>query len=455
MSRLTDGDLAIARPITLVCGENGAGKSSLLHTLVHAVVRDQDTAENVLYCRPRLGSLDLVEIEVSTNSELKRLITGHDEVGAYFFPEGEVSRFGFIDTGMHVPAILEFIKRDTNFGDLIEGIDPVRFDKDELDLARFIVGRYYEEILVYEILDTPFAGVLPYFKVVAQGASYDTLEMGYGEIAVIYILWVLARVPPGSLILIEEPETFLSPRGQTALVDAVARYIKDKQLFVVMTSHSGAIAVRMRNDEIIYATRSAGRVSFHNPSKTSDLVSRLGLVPEKTFVLFLEDFAAKVFAQCLIERHSVHLRGLVEYSICNGEGGVTKAIAGIPDDIHLVVHLGVLDGDQRTVANVADSRIVFLPGTEPPEALLIAFVRGLSESDLSRMLDADPGDVARASAHADGEDLHSWFHTFAAGVGAPYSDVLRRITAAWARSNPEAVAQFVSDVERFAAGTSL
>ena len=448
ISRLTDGEVEVVRPITLICGENGAGKSSLLHTLLHAVTRDGAPVDGSSYCRPLDGALEFVEIEVSSEGGSTPLRKSED-IADYFFPNEGGPRFAFIDAGMHVPAILEFIKRDSNFTDLIEGVDPVRFDADALELASFIVGRSYTGISVFEISDSAFGDVLPYFRVESQGATYDTVDMGYGEIAVFYLLWVLGRVEAGALILIEEPETFLSPRAQTALVDVIAQHVVRRKLQVIMTSHSGAIAARMLNDEIIYTTRSSGKVALHSPARTADLVARLGLVPEKVFVFFLEDHAAEIFARVLIDNYSNRLSGSVEYVKCDGEGNVLRALEVIPAGLRQVAHVAVLDGDQRAVYEGDDERVIFLPGSVAPDELLIEYAKSLGEEDLGSLLGVAGTSVSRAVSHADGDEPHDWIHTFSKSLSIPFSEVFRRLAVAWAAGNAGMVQQFVRDAENF------
>lgn len=454
ISRLTDNEVTIRSPITLICGENGAGKSSLLHTLAHAIVAPDKGLSTAQYCRPRMGTLDLVEVDLADGNGAIVTLNGHEAVAAYFAPEDEDAKFVFLDAGMHVPAVLDVIRRDANFADLLEGVDPLEFTGVPLELARFIIGRNYEEVRVYEIADSPVGDVLPYFEVKAQGVVYATPEMGYGEIAVIYILWALERALRGSLVLIEEPETFLSPRAQTVLMDSIARYVKERSLIVVMTSHSGAIASRLRTNEIIYTTRSAGRVSLHSPARTADLVSRLGLVREKAFVFFVEDNAAEIFARVLVNNYSDSLADAVEFVRCNGEGNVLRALEVLPVGLRQVAHVGVLDGDQRDRYNGGDPRVIFLPGDAPPEVLLIAFARSLDDESLAELLDVQPGDIARACAHSDGDELHNWIHTFAASLSIPHGEVVRRLAAAWARKNVAHVDQFVRDAEQFSSAAA-
>lgn len=453
-SRLTDGEIEIISPITLICGENGAGKSSLLHTIAHAVGADESGADGIGYCRPRNETLEQVEVEVVGHDASDATLTSGEVIHGYFFPESGETKFVFVDAGMHVPAMLDYIKSDTNFSDLLEGVDPIRLNNDDLELARFIIGRNYELIEVFEISDSSFDGPLPYMRVQAQAASYETPDMGYGEIAAIYLLWALRRAVVGALVLIEEPETFLSPRAQTALVDVIARHVKEKQIFVVMTSHSGAIAARLRNQEIVYTTRSSGRVTFHNPARTSDLVSRLGLVQEKAFVFFVEDQAAEIFSRVLLDNFSDRLSAAVEYAICNGSGNVLRAIEVIPSELKQVAHVAILDGDERAGYEGQEKRIVFLPGSVAPEVLLIDFARTIGDAALAPLLGVSATDAARALAHADGDELHNWVHSVARSLAIPYKEVLRRLALAWAQQNRGPVEEFIRNAEMFSSGAS-
>lgn len=450
--RLTDGAIEIVSPITLICGENGAGKSSLLHTIAHAVGADEGGADGVGYCRPRSETVEEVELDVATGDTANVTVVAGPDVHTHLFPSDGDLRFLFLDAGMHVPAMLDFIKSDANFSDLLEGIDPILLSDVELGLARFIVGRNYERIEIFEVSDSSFDGPLPYMRVHAQAVTYDTLDMGYGEIAAIYLLWALRRAANGALILIEEPETFLSPRAQTALVDVIARYVKDKGIFVIMTSHSGPIAARMLNQEIVYATRAAGRVTFHNPAKTSDLVARLGLVPDRSFIFFVEDQAAEIFARALLDNFSDRLSASVEYAICGGSGNTLRAIEVIPNGLQQVAHVALLDGDQRAVELGQERRVVFLPGDVAPESLLIQYARSKSHFELSQLMQISEADVSRAVAHADGDELHNFFHSIARTLAIPYREVLRRVVIAWAGENRGPVEEFVREAERISIG---
>jgi hypothetical protein len=268
-----------------------------------------------------------------------------------------------------------------------------------------------------------------------------------------YIVWVLGRLEPGSLLLIEEPETFLSPRAQIALVDVIASYIKSKGFTVVMTSHSGPIAQRLQNSEIVYVTRASGQVVLHAPARTVDLVARLGLRSDRAFILFVEDVAGEIFARTLMNRYSDRLSGGVEYVRCNGESNVIRAIEAIPNDIRAVAHLGVLDGDQRA-AKLDDPRILYLPSAVAPERLLRDFTATKTSDQLASYLGVSEADVSRALAHADGDELHNWPHTMSGSLnGMPHAEFMRRMFLAWSAENLGEVESFVRSVENFSAAT--
>lgn len=452
--RLSDGKLNITNPITLICGENGAGKSSILHVLVHAIASGELASTPMNYCRPNIGVLESIEIEVIDVEVGAKVIVGAPDVKSYFFPRSGTALFAFLDVGMHVPAMLEMIKRDTNFSDFLEGVDPVILSAEVLEHAKFIIGRQYSKIYVYEISGEGTDDIWPYFRVESHGVTYDTSDMGYGEISVIYMLWSLGRLGPGALLLVEEPETFLSPRAQTALVDVIAVYAKKNNVSVIMTSHSGAIAARMTNEEIIYATRSVGKVVLHNPARTSDLIERLGLVPDKVFIFFVEDQVAEIMARVLIDNFSYRLSASSEYIISQGEANVLRAISVISPGIRQVAHIGVLDGDQRDIYKGGDARIVFLPGTTEPETLLRNFVENLTHEDFARLLGVNEDGLSRARAHADGEELHNWWHTLANNLKIPFSELIRRVASRWAEINQVEANRFVAAAEKFSSAKS-
>ncbi|MEZ5520160.1 MAG: AAA family ATPase [Dokdonella sp.] len=390
-----------------------------------------------------------VIVEVRSAEDENDIVTLHQkEVRAHFTPSEAPRRLTLIDPGMHVPKIIDIVSRDANFNDHIEGVDPKILDTKAIEQLSYVVGRAYDLVEVYEIEGIgPNGSVLPYFIVSSNDAKYDISAMGYGEIASLYVLWSILRATPGTLFLIEEPEAFLSPRSQAALVDVFASYVRERQLTFIVTSHSGAIATRLRYEEIIYTTRSSSRVALHCPARRVDLVSRLGLIPQRPFLIFVEDPVAAIFADALVSNYSTHLAGAVEFAVCNGESEVVGALRLIPHTVRSVVHVGLLDGDQRA-NGPHELRICYLPGDVPPEKLLHDFLRSHSVRAGASILEVEEDIYVRAAAHADGMNIHDWVHELSKTLNIHFGEILRRIALSWSKTNMEHTREFIACIER-------
>lgn len=445
--KISDGEVSIDSPITLICGENGAGKSTLLSLIFGAVSGGEESQ----FVRPHEGVIETIAVEVDADGKGNlRTIVG-EEVADFFSPADADSRVAFIDTGMQIPAMLGFIARDANFSDYLEGLSTKRFDKTEIAQASYVVGREYEEIDVFEIEDSALGQPFPYFKVRAFGTDYGSESMGFGELAALYLIWAVSRIPAGSILLIEEPETFLAPFAQTAILDVLADVAPKKMAKIVMTSHSGAIATRLRNSEVIYLTRAMGSVTITHPAKSADLIHRLGLVPATVLIYVVEDEVALIFARSLVERYSHALSGRGEYCNGMGESAVVEFLKKVPQGLERVTHIGILDGDMRGQGERhVGIPVAYLPGDVSPEAVLIDFIKRSGSAIGVELFDCEEADFARGLAFAEGRDPHDYFQVVADTIAVHKLDLIRRLSLRWAMDNQALVVDFVRDLEKVA-----
>ena len=103
---------------------------------------------------------------------------------------------------------------------------------------------------------------MAYFEVTTEGVTYGSEMMGLGELALHLMLWHLERVEPQSIMLIEEPETHISPRSQQALLNVLARASARKKLWVIVTTHSAGIVARIPREHIRLVYRDGARNRF-------------------------------------------------------------------------------------------------------------------------------------------------------------------------------------------------
>ena len=444
IARISDGDIKLLQPITLVCGENGAGKSTILHALHRALAADFGADEMARYTRAHGGRI--AQLTVDVNDGVARTLEG-DGLQEFLAVDDDGPRVVLVDSAVHVPAVLGFIRDDANFADHLEGAPSRDFNAEELEHCSFILGRAYEKISVAEVSDTAFGEEFPYFSVRAHDIDYEQAGMGYGEAAVLYIIWAVSRLRDGALLLLEEPEAFLAPRAQIALIDVLADYALRRKLMIVMTSHSGPVASRLTLDEIVYLTRTPGTVDLHCPANRSDLITRLGLYPGSPVLVFVEDESAEILARVIIERYSAKLSGRVEYSRAAGEANVIRSIDILPDITRAMRFVGLLDGDQRDKYTGSDKRVVFLPSDLNPDALLRRIISTTDDEELGGILTVEATEVRRAKANAEGADEHDWALPMAETLSMAKSELLRRLALEWCKKNSADVIASVTAIE--------
>jgi len=71
-------------------------------------------------------------------------------------------------------------------------------------------------------------------------------DVGFGVSQVLPVLVLLAYVPTGSTVLLEQPEIHLHPAVQTGLADVIIEAAKARDLQVVVESHSEHLLMRIQ-----------------------------------------------------------------------------------------------------------------------------------------------------------------------------------------------------------------
>jgi hypothetical protein len=98
--------------------------------------------------------------------------------------------------------------------------------KTELGIVRNILGRTYDRIAVRSTFmgaDINDRFYVPFISAVLGSKEYDNTSMSQGELWVHYVSWFLEReIDAGNLALLDEPESFLTARGQRPFIDSIA-----------------------------------------------------------------------------------------------------------------------------------------------------------------------------------------------------------------------------------------
>ena len=149
--------------------------------------------------------------------------------------------------------------QDANFNDLVEPLTPIELTAPELDRLNYVVGKNYARCQLFEIPEYADFDRFPYFRVTANGVEYASDAMGQGELSLLIMLWVLRDLKPNSILVLEEPESHVSPRSQAALMNVIAEACSQKGLWVIVTTHSPTVVARIPREHYMEIGRASCR----------------------------------------------------------------------------------------------------------------------------------------------------------------------------------------------------
>lgn len=424
---LDDVATSFAPGLTVLCGLNGVGKTSFLR-VVEAALGDSTAA--ALRSRPGLLDLGAADITVCFDNE-DRLFSLSSADPADMAPVAVIDSTD--STGFLVA-----IRRQENFSDLLEVVEPRLWTEKERSTAAYVVGRPYESIIVSEVenpttLDQGFSeAMVPFFQVSALGVDYDSFAMGVGEHAVLTTLWHLWRCEPQTVVILEEPETFLSSRSTAALLDVLAEEVARRRLCALVTTHSPDVVAStpIENIRLIRHVLDSPSVIIEEPSSRPQLEHALGALSGQQRLVFTEDRTAQLVTQELLAIFAGVWGDGAEVQIAGDAQSVTSLCKILPtsDGIRAA---GILDGDQ-SAPSPADTNwpVLVLPGAGDPDTVLRAAALA-DQARLASELRRDPASVALALASIGGSDAHDWFPDLATALGLGTEVAVRAACHCW------------------------
>lgn len=147
-----------------------------------------------------------------------------------------------------------------------------RLAPNELEAISYILGRSYTDAL--SIFHSFFRneGYSILFK--TQYAKYSEAFAGSGEMAIVRLVQEIIKAPDYSLIILDEPEVSLHPGAQERLTFFLLEQIKIKKHQIIVTSHSPSIIKHLPKEAI--------KVLYQNPN-TGRFFVKENLLPTEAF----------------------------------------------------------------------------------------------------------------------------------------------------------------------------
>lgn len=425
---------------SLICGANGVGKSSILQAIYGTLTGSSRLSERAM--RRLEGGRFVALLETPDGPVTKKAGIVAGKVVGDGTPQP--CPVAFLDMGHEATQWLSLFETTTKMDELLAALAPAVSVAGELEEVRYLVGKEYVERLVYEIEE--FGDPIPYFAVKTRIAQYQSEDMGLGEMSLHALYWQFSKAPPNSIVLIEEPETFVSPRSQKAFVDLLCKYCETRGLCVILTSHSLGIVGRLPLESVSLLYHGAAGSGVVAPPRQHQVNEVLGVPLRPVAMLLVEDAAARLFTSLLIDKIDHDLRFIVQIQSVVGTAAIDAALEGFPDT-DLITLIGAYDGGHEVNDKDHSWEHVVLPGDDGPERVLRSALAGRTDF-LATALTQSQGEVAAALSAFEGHDDHDWIGALAQRLGVSIDRLFDVLIDNWLAvgANHEAGAQFCEGV---------
>lgn len=409
--------LPLSGRINVLCGSNGAGKTTMLESFDNLLTSVD--GESVVR-----GS-----VKMANGSTAVSLMNGSEEVtlecefknSQYTSVDRKDSPIAlYLDAATRAKQIIKVLDSQENFDELLAALEAQDLAQKQLELFQYVLNRHYMRISIYEIDEFEDVGVFPFFRVEFANQSFDSRTLGLGEHTAMLVLWELSRIDERpTVLLFEEPETHISPRSQSALIDALIMYCSIRpNLTAVITTHSANIVERIPNKNILYLVRTQDTITIQTDPSDFLLEETLGKAPRFRGILIVEDQLARTYLKEVVRMYDEELLRVFDIVVGGDHSKISKVLTHFPLVGWLRV-VGVYDGDlssdPHTLKVIDDSRHVgyFLPFHLGIEKEFIELANNNKES-LALKLGIPIESLRISLSSLEGNDPHDWFRNFAA-----------------------------------------
>lgn len=295
------------------------------------------------------------------------------------------------------------------------------FDQPTLSRLSQIMGRNYVggKLSITEADATRSVPVI-----VIGGKDVSGFHQGAGEFTVTELLQ--KKLEKYSLVLIDEVETSLHPRAQRRLIRDLADKCRERELQIILTTHSPYILEELPPEARGYILSENQREVIFGVSPEFAM-TQMDDEPHPECDLYVEDSRAKLLLQEILVRFGSDIISRVEITAF-GTASVGKALGQMVKGKRFKrTSLIFLDGDQP-----ASDGCILLPGGDAPERVVFEAMRAKRWVLLDAMITREFSKVSDALERAmTTTDHHEWVAS-AANKLILGSDMLwQTMCAAW------------------------
>lgn len=423
--------------INAICGLNGAGKSTIVSFLKDVIGIPLNEADNNKINQQVIQlKLSKPEISLCSNTRGERLSDKIDDEVGIFIDYQESLR------------IMDFFMQ-TNLDELLEQYEKFEYTEDMRDEISYLIGKDYDQIELIEVDDEISR---PYFIVNSCGVEYRSVDMGIGEHFIFYAHWLLRRMHTSDIVIIEEPETFVSINSQKNLMNYLAKLACKNGIIFIITTHSPFILDKVDVDNISIISKFGSSTTVINPESKEAVLEQLGLHFVKEGIIYFEDDVALFFFKRLISQLGFYnIKKKYDLEIVDGESGISNMLK-YPKTLNFKYRIvGVYDGDMiERIEKIKDKfafEYYFLPsiiGVEKSFKKIITSYPNLLEKSYGKE------DLIGFLSTIAGEEPHDWLIELEKKLAIGKNELVSLLTDEWMEleENKENIKMFCDNITK-------
>lgn len=456
-------------PLTVVCGRNGVGKSTVLGLAAlsarppaawrvywgNARPRTQPDARaryefKDFFHQPRgaptLDGLRLAWVSMDRGNEIEiveqRVAGRWTRVGDAGRPQRAGDRpereIDFIPMARVLPAMEFGTLRAAFNGGAADATEPL--NADSLTKLSYIMGRPYDRAETSFIRGLGLANA-------SSGATYSGFDMGGGESSVIVLLSRLQALTVGGLMVIEEVELGLHVEAQMRLMEVLLSYCLDRRLQIICTTHSEAVIDAVpRRARVLLRKNGQEHEALDNVSTRFAVHEMIGQAQPELIVYTEDKLASMVVEEGLAGPHRARI---VVRDVGSNATLARQAIAHMRLNPGYAA-LSLFDGDctdadvngwlrEERAERQLNPEWLILPadGLAPEPWMLRELATPAYRDALANALNCTPGEAdGHIQAMAVQPNHHDCGFALAQRTGLSADDARRRIVRSVARTHP-------------------
>ncbi|WP_409331149.1 AAA family ATPase [Trujillonella humicola] len=433
-------------PIMAVVGENGVGKSTVLQASASVYSSsepgDKERFASDFFPTTTWDQVSGVEIRYAVREGGEPIVASVRKPTDRWRgnPERRQRPVRYIDLSriQPVPARVGYSRLANP---TLTEVDAVDFDQERLGALSTILGRKYE-LARMATLDADQHRQVP---VIAQnGSPYSGFHQGAGETTIAELLG--RDLPRYSLVLIDEAESSLHPRAQRRLIRDLAEKCRERELQIILTTHSPYILEELPAAARACILQTGGAREIVYGVSPAFAMSKIDDQPWHEIDLYVEDARAR---QMLVEALTAVDRDLVPRCqvIPFGAVQVGKSLGQMVEQRRFPRPTCVfLDGDAGGAPGCE-----VLPGDDAPERVVFEALADADWPGLAQRLGRPYAEIADACSRAMTQpDHHDWVVAAASPLTVSGDNLWQAMCAEWAtrllpKLEAEGIARTVRD----------